>query len=153
MSSRSSPLGPWCTAAGRAVEIPSADCVVALRVYDATMVIVVVVALGVVASVVSFLMVAPSSRDLVVKLGTLIDMTKEANPELYGERILPITPFVKGAFVHKRLTKILKADLSSFGELCLRLQRDARKLDRRAHIGMLPFGAYAIGAALWFFLG
>jgi hypothetical protein len=105
--------------------------------------------LGVVAGALSFAMIVPPSRELVIKLGTLMDMAERADGERFRASVAPITPFVDGRFEHKRLTRVLKADLSAFGELCQRLQREARTLDRRAHVGMLPFGVYLLGAALW----
>ena len=47
---------------------------------------------------------------------------------------------------------MLRADLSQYGEICQRLQREARQLDRRAHLGMLPAMAYLAAAGLWFVL-
>jgi len=108
---------------------------------------------GLVAGGLSFSMIAPTSRDLVIKMGTLMDMAERADPQRFATELAPHNPFVDRAFKHNRLTAVLKADLSGFGELCQRLQGDARKLDRRAHIGMLPFLVYLLGVGLWLWLG
>jgi len=80
----------------------------------------------------------PVSRDLMLKLGTLVDMTRRANPELFQQSIEPINPFVGKKFKHQRIGRMLKADLSPFGEIPQRLQREAKALDRRAHVAMVP---------------
>ena len=92
----------------------------------------------------------PVSRDLMLKLGTLVDMTRRANPELFDQRIEPINPFFGKKFKHHRIAPMLKADLSQFGEIPQRLQREAKALDRRAHVAMLPVLAYLLGLGLWF---
>ncbi|HKU42891.1 MAG TPA: hypothetical protein VJR89_32250 [Polyangiales bacterium] len=92
------------------------------------------------------------SRDLMLKLGTLVDMTRRANPELFQARIEAINPFVGKKFKHHRIAPMLKADLSQFGEIPQRLQREAKALDRRAHVAMLPVVAYLACLGLWFAL-
>lgn len=92
----------------------------------------------------------PVSRELMLKLGTLVDMTKRANPALFEERIAAINPFEGKKFKHHRIGPMLKADLSQFGELPQRLQREAKALDRRAHVAMLPVLAYLVGLGVWF---
>src|SRR5882672_3369036 len=108
--------------------------------YAAAMALVIV--LGLVAGALSWGIIMPTSRVLILKLGTLSDMAKRAQPELYRERIADIDPHNGPKFVHKRVTRILRADFSAFGDMCVRLHADARRLDRRVHIGMLPFGLY-----------
>lgn len=107
------------------------------------------VGLGVVAFVLAGALGIPPSRDLVVKLGTLVDMARRADPERFRAQLEPLNPFVNGKFVHKKITGMLRADLSAFGELCQRLQRDARALDRRAHLGLLPIALYLVGIGAW----
>ena len=89
-----------------------------------------------------------------IKLGTLLDWARRENPAAYAARLAPLTPFVgKGGktFKHSRLKGILRADLAEFGEVCQRLQREARKLDVKAHYGLIPIGVYLTGLAVWFF--
>lgn len=92
----------------------------------------------------------PASRELMLKLGTLVDWARRENPELYKTQIEPISPFVNGKFVHKRITSMLKADMTPFGEVCVRLQREAKKFDRKAHVAMIPAVAYLLGLGVWF---
>jgi hypothetical protein len=92
----------------------------------------------------------PVSRELMLKLGTLVDWARRTNPELFRSQIEPISPFVGKQFKHSRLSKLLKADLSQFGEICQRLQREAKTLDKRAHVAMLPALAYLLGLGVWF---
>jgi hypothetical protein len=94
----------------------------------------------------------PASRELMIKLGTLVDMARRANPELFRSRLEPLNPFVGKQFKHNRIKGILRVDLTEFGEICQRLQREARKLDARAHVGLLPIAAYFVGLGLWFAL-
>ena len=42
--------------------------------------------------------------------------------------------------------------MAEFGAACQQLQREASKLDRRAHIGMLPIAVYVAGVAVWWVL-
>jgi hypothetical protein len=107
---------------------------------------------GVVAFMVSGALGMPVSRELMLKLGTLDDWTRRMNPELYREKIAPITPFVGKQFKHSRLSKMLKADLSEFGDTCQKLQREAKALDKRAHVAMLPALVYLVGVGVWFAL-
>ena len=94
----------------------------------------------------------PPSRELVIKLGTLLDWARRQNPELYATRLAPITPFVSPTkFQMKQVAPVLRADMSEFGEICQRLQREAKQLDRKAHIALWPMVLYAIGAAVWWF--
>jgi hypothetical protein len=92
----------------------------------------------------------PVSRELMLKLGTLVDMTHRANPDLFQQRIEPINPFAGKKFKHHRIAPMLKADLSQFGEIPQRLQREAKVLDRRAHVAMVPVLAYLAGLGVWF---
>jgi hypothetical protein len=108
--------------------------------------------LGLLAFGIAGAMTLPPSRELTLKLGTLVDMTRRANPQLFRSLIEPTNPFVGRAFKHNRIKGMLRADLSQFGEIPQRLQREARKLDKRAHIGALPAIAYLIGLGLWFAL-
>jgi hypothetical protein len=43
----------------------------------------------------------------------------------------------------------LRADLSGFGEIVQRLQREAKKLDRKAHVALVPVGLYVIALGCW----
>jgi hypothetical protein len=108
--------------------------------------------LGFVACAISWGMIVPTSKVLFLKLGTLSDMTRRAQPDLYAERIADIDPHNAPKFVHKRITRMLRADLTAFGDIPLRLQQDARNLDRKVHIGLIPGGLYFVGLALWYFL-
>jgi hypothetical protein len=85
-----------------------------------------------------------------LKLGTLVDWTRRTNPELFREKIEPINPFVGKSFKHNRIGKVLKVDLSEFGEISQRLQREAKALDRRAHVAMVPALVYLVGLGVWF---
>jgi hypothetical protein len=105
---------------------------------------------GVLAFCLSGALGMPVSRDLMLKLGTLVDMTRRANPELFQQRIEPISPFVGKKFRHNRIGPMLKADLAQFGEIPQRLQREAKALDRRAHVAMLPALVYLAGLGVWF---
>jgi hypothetical protein len=111
------------------------------------------VVLGLVAFSATWALTLPASRSLVIKLGTLVDMARRANPELFRTQLEQANPFVGAKFRHGRVTAMLRADMSQFGEICQRLQREAKQLDRRAHLGMLPAGAYLVGLGLWFVLG
>jgi hypothetical protein len=94
----------------------------------------------------------PPSRELMIKLGTLLDWAQRQNPPLYAAQLAPISPFVGKTFKHSRLKGILRADMSGYGEICQRLQRDARRLDARAHVGLIPIAVYLTGLGLWFAL-
>ena len=48
--------------------------------------------------------------------------------------------------------EVLRADLAQYDAICQRLQREARQLDRRAHLGLLPALAFLAGVGLWFVL-
>lgn len=95
--------------------------------------------------------ILPVSREIVLKLGTLVDMAKRANPALFAAKLEPINPFVGQKFKHPRMGKVLKADLSEFGELCVRLQRETKKLDVQSHLRMIPMGMYSIAVGIWYF--
>ena len=92
----------------------------------------------------------PVSRELMLKLGTLVDWARRSNPEQFRTQIEPINPFVGQKFKHNRISPMLKTDMAPFGEVCQRLQREAKKLDRRAHVAMLPVVAYLLGLGVWF---
>jgi hypothetical protein len=113
----------------------------------------IVVGLGVLAWLVSSALWVPPARELVIKLGTLMDWARRQNPELYASRLAPITPFVSPkVFKMGKINKVLRADLSEFGEICQRLQREGKQLDRRAHVATLPMMLYAIGVGVWWFV-
>lgn len=114
-----------------------------------------VIGAGIVASGITWMTVVTASRELMLKLGTLISWSQRQNLALYREKIEPINPFVgdKFQFKHKRLTSVLRTDFTPFGPVCVQLHRDCKKLDRKAHIGMIPVGVYAIVLAAWWFLG
>ena len=111
-----------------------------------------IVALGAVAALMTFKKTLPPSRELVIKLGTLMNMAERADGARYAEQLAPITPFVGKRFVHSRIKGVLRADLSPFGPVLQQLQREARRLDVQAHLGMIPVGLYLIGVGLWFAL-
>lgn len=92
----------------------------------------------------------PVSRELMLKLGTLVDMARRSNPALFRERIQPINPFAEKRFKHHRISPMLKADMTQFGVICQRLQRECKALDRRAHVAMLPVVVYLLGLGVWF---
>ena len=109
-----------------------------------------IVAVGVIAFALGGALSLPPSRELVLKLGTLVDMARRANPERFAAQLEAVNPFVGTAFKHSRIKGILRADMSGFGEVCDRLQREARSLDRRAHLGAIPVLAYLVGLAVWY---
>jgi hypothetical protein len=95
----------------------------------------------------------PPARELIIKLGTLMDMARRANPELYAARLAPITPFVSPTvFKLQHVTKVLRADVSEFGVICQRLHAEAKRLDRRAHYSLIPVILYALGLGTWWYL-
>ncbi len=112
-----------------------------------------VIGLGMVASWIAMALTMPASRELMIKLGTLTSWTQRSDLELYKQKIEPINPFVGTTFKHNRITRMLRADLSGFGPICQQLQLEARKLDRRAHVGMLPIVVYLVGAGIWWLFG
>jgi hypothetical protein len=112
-----------------------------------------VIVLGVVAVALAMKLWSEPARELIIKLGTLKDWARRENPELYAQVLAPLSSS-SGTKVPagKRLTLMLRADLSGFGEIVQRLQREAKVLDRKAHIAMWPLGLYAVGAAGWWLL-
>jgi hypothetical protein len=110
----------------------------------------VVTLFGVVAFMTSGMLGMPVGRELMLKLSTLNDWTRRTNPELFRTKVEPITPFVGKSFKHYRVGKILKVDLSEFGEVCQRLQREAKALDKKAHLAMIPALVYLLGLGVWF---
>lgn len=106
--------------------------------------------LGVIAFALGGALSLPPSRELVIKLGTLVDMARRADGQRFAAQLEPVNPFVGTAFKHDRIKGILRADLSGFGEVCERLQREARQLDRRAHLGAIPVLAYLLGLGVWY---
>lgn len=126
------------------------SCAEARRMYHARMLVVLV--LGAVASALSFALAFPPAREARIKLGTLIDQAERENPQFFRQHLAPINPFAGGRFDHRRVTGILKADFTHYGEISQRLHRELKKLDRRAHVGMIPFGLYLVGAGLWWWL-
>src|SRR5262245_55117811 len=113
-----------------------------------------VIGLGMVASSLTSSITMPASRELMIKLGTLISWSQRQNPALFREKLEPINPFVGNQFkfVHKRLTSVLRTDFTEFGPICQQLHGECKKLDRRAHIGMIPVGIYVIGVGIWWFV-
>jgi hypothetical protein len=106
---------------------------------------------GFIACAVSWGVIMPASKLLILKLGTLSDMTRRAQPELYRQQLQAIDPHHGPKFVHKRITRMLKADLSAFGNISQRLQQEARALDRKVHLGLIPAGLYFTGLTIWYF--
>lgn len=111
------------------------------------------VGLGAVAMAAAMMMWIGPARELVIKLGTMKDWARRENPELYARTLLPFSS-AGGAKLSagKRLTLTLRADVSGFGEIIQRMQREAKLLDRKAHIAMWPIGLYAVVFAGWWFL-
>lgn len=110
-----------------------------------------IVLAGVLAGGWSAMLWAPLAREITIKLATLLDWARRENPSLYAAKLEPITPFVGKRFKANKVNGILKADFSQFGEICQRLQREAKKLDVKAHYAMIPFGVYVVGVAVWYF--
>lgn len=110
--------------------------------------------LGWVAMAIGTRMWAEPARELAIKLGTLMDWARRNNPpELYASTLAPITPFIDAKkFSFANVTKVLRADLSQFDEISQRLQREAKKLDRKAHYSIIPVAIYAVGFGVWWFL-
>jgi hypothetical protein len=107
-------------------------------------------ALGVVAVAAFFKLWVEPARELIIKLGTMRDWARRENPELYARTLLPLTSEGGSKLPSgKRLTLTLRADLSGFGEIVQRLQREAKKLDRKAHVALWPIGLYVIAFACW----
>ena len=111
------------------------------------------VALGAVAMAAAMMMWIGPARELVIKLGTLKDWARRENAELYARTLLPLSS-AGGTKISagKRITLMLRADLAGFGEIIQRMQREAKQLDRKAHIAMWPVGLYAVALAGWWFL-
>jgi len=109
--------------------------------------------LGFVAMVAALAMWIGPARELIIKLGTLKDWARRENQALYDRTLGPISSS-SGAKLSggKRITLALRADLSGFGEIIQGLQRDAKQLDRKAHIAMWPIGLYLVVLAAWWFL-
>jgi hypothetical protein len=109
--------------------------------------------LGVLAMAIATWLWGGPAHELTIKLGTLMDWARRSNPELYASTLAPITPFVDAKkFAFANITKVLRADLSQFDEISQRLQREARRLDRRAHNSLIPIALYALGFGTWWFL-
>jgi hypothetical protein len=108
--------------------------------------------LGAAAAALSTALFLPQSRGVIASLRALVDALQARDAALFRDTIAPITPFVDGAFVHKRITGMLRADLTAFGPECQALQQEARAFDRRAHLAMIPVLSYLAGLGLWFVL-
>jgi hypothetical protein len=106
--------------------------------------------LGALAAAAAMAMWMGPARELIIKLGTMKDWARRENPELYARTLAPISSS-GGAKIPagKRVTLALRADLSGFGPIVQSLQREAKVLDRKAHIAMWPLGAYALALAGW----
>jgi hypothetical protein len=106
--------------------------------------------LGAVAATAAMAMWIGPARELIIKLGTLKDWARRENPELYARTLQPLSSS-GGAKISagKKVTLTLRADLSGFGEHVQRMQREAKQLDRKAHIAMWPLGLYVVGVAGW----
>src|SRR5689334_14963586 len=110
----------------------------------------VVLAIGAVTWVVAWFMWVPPARELIIKLGTLLDMARRANPQLYAERLAPLSPFVSPkVFKMNKVAPVLRADLSEFGAIPQKLQREAKQLDRKAHYALIPGAVYVVGVGVW----
>jgi hypothetical protein len=110
-----------------------------------------IVSLGVIAMGWTTMLWAPLAREISIKLATLLEWARRENPALYAAKLEPITPFLGQRFKANKVNGILKADFSEFGDVCQRLQREARRLDVKAHYAMVPFGVYLVGLAVWYF--
>lgn len=106
--------------------------------------------LGLVAAVAAMAMWIGPARELIIKLGTMKDWARRENAELYARTLAPISSS-SGAKISggKRVTLALRADLSGFSPIVQGMQRDAKKLDRKAHIAMWPLGLYLVAVAVW----
>ena len=93
------------------------------------------------------------ARELIIKLGTMKDWAKRENAELYAKVLAPISSSggseLSGG---KRVTLALRADLSGFSPIVQGMQRDAKALDRKAHVAMWPLGLYAVSFVAWLVL-
>lgn len=108
------------------------------------------VGLGVVAGVAAMALWIGPARELLIKLGTMKDWARREDAELYARTLLPISSEGNAKLSGgKRITLALRADLSGFGEIVQRLQREAKALDRKAHVAMWPLGVYLIALAGW----
>jgi hypothetical protein len=108
------------------------------------------IVLGIVAVAVAMKLWIEPARELIIKLGTMKDWARRENPELYARTLQPLSSSSGTKLsAGKRLTMTLRADLSGFGEIVQRLQREAKVLDRKAHIAMWPIGLYAVVFASW----
>lgn len=106
--------------------------------------------LGLVASVAALAMWIGPARELIIKLGTMKDWARRENADLYAKVLAPISSSA-GAKISggKRVTLALRADLSGFSPIVQGMQRDAKALDRKAHIAMWPLGVYLLVAIVW----
>jgi hypothetical protein len=111
------------------------------------------VGLGFVAAAAAMAMWIGPARELIIKLGTMKDWARRENAELYARILQPISSS-SGAKISggKRVTLALRADLSGFSPIVQGMQRDAKALDRKAHIAMWPLGLYIVAFAGWWIL-
>jgi len=95
----------------------------------------------------------PASSALIMTLRKLHEAARRANPELFRSAVEPHSPIQGGRFIHRQIGFMLKADLAAFGADCQAMQAEARRLDRRAHYGLIPIGLFALGCLLWYGAG
>lgn len=65
-----------------------------------------IIALGAATTLMTFKKTLPPSRELVIKLGTLMNMAERADEARYADQLAPITPFVGTRFVHRRIKTV-----------------------------------------------
>lgn len=109
----------------------------------------VAIVLGILAVVAAGAIGLPPSRELMIKLATMLEWAARQDPARYAAELEPISPFVGRQFKHSRLKGVLRTDMSAYGEICERLQREARRLDVKAHYGLIPIGVYMAGLGVW----
>lgn len=112
-----------------------------------------VMVLGLAAFGCSAWVIMPASSSLIATLRTLHEAARRASPELFRSAIEPLSPIQGGRFIHRQISAMLKADFAPFGADCQALQLEARRLDRRAHYGLIPLALFALGALLWYGVG
>ena len=112
------------------------------------------VALGFVAMMAALMMWIGPARELLIKLGTMKDWARRENAELYARTLGPISSSGNAKLSGgKRITLALRVDLSEFSPIVQGMQRDAKKLDRKAHLAMWPIGLWLVVFAGWWSLG
>jgi hypothetical protein len=105
---------------------------------------------GLAALACSAAVIMPASRTLIATLRALHDAALRSDPERFARSIEPLSAVTAEGFVHRRITGMLRADFTPFGAECVALQRQARALDRRAHVGLVPIAIFALSWLIWY---